>query len=318
MNKITKRRKCSLLDVISKYSNYNQACVEFFMQIRYPYGYYCEKCGSVEYWEVKQGRIQECKHCRHHQRLLANTVFHASKLPLFTLILAIYLFFSSNKGISAIDLASQLHVNYKTALLLLRKMRVAMMLDNSAHVLDSQFYEADVIYVGANHGRTNAQCQTTKQPILLVLSTDAEGKYPRNINLSCISKDTGEIIGSIMQKVILVDKNRVLNTDGKTTFNILKNRIKVINEKVDYSLPDHRMKWINIVTGSIKNNLQGVYRGIPKKYLPLFLNEQQWRFNYRRVGKYFWKATLSALSKSMKLTNNMIKNLMVTYVSEFA
>ena len=78
------------------------------------------------------------------------------------------------------------------------------------------------------------------------------------------------------------------------------------------------MKWLNIVTGAIKNNLLGVYRGIPKKYLPLFLKEQQWRFNHRRVGKYFWKATLSALSKSMKLTNNTIKNLMVTYVSEFA
>lgn len=46
-------------------------------------------------------------------------------------------------------MASQLNVNYKTALKLCRKCRVLMTLSNSEKILDSMYYEADTIYIGA-------------------------------------------------------------------------------------------------------------------------------------------------------------------------
>ena len=39
--------------------------------------------------------------------------------------------------------------NYKTALKLCRKCRVLMTLSNSKKILDSMYYEADTIYIGA-------------------------------------------------------------------------------------------------------------------------------------------------------------------------
>ena len=47
------------------------------------------------------------------------------------------------------EMASQLNVNYKTALKLCRKCRVLMTLSNSEKILDSMYYEADTIYIGA-------------------------------------------------------------------------------------------------------------------------------------------------------------------------
>lgn len=46
-------------------------------------------------------------------------------------------------------MASELDINYKTALKLCRKCRVLMSLSNSEKILDSMFYEADTIYIGA-------------------------------------------------------------------------------------------------------------------------------------------------------------------------
>lgn len=54
-----------------------------------------------------------------------------------------HLFFPYNKGISALELASQLDINYKSALKLCRKFHVLIIFSNSEHTLDSLFYETD-------------------------------------------------------------------------------------------------------------------------------------------------------------------------------
>ena len=144
-----KPKKDSLLEIIDKYSHDNQACIDFFFHVKWPLGFYCEKCGCTHYYFIKDRNVFECPHCHHQHYLFAGTIFQDNKLPLFKLILALYLFFSANQGCSAIDMASKLDVNYKTALKLCRKCRLLMTLSNSEKILDSLFYEADTVYLGA-------------------------------------------------------------------------------------------------------------------------------------------------------------------------
>lgn len=76
-----------------------------------------------------------------------------------------FLFFKSNKGISAIELASELDVNYKTALLLARKCRILMAQSCNDKILDSMFYEADAVYIGSKSKQRGKQgCATEQQP----------------------------------------------------------------------------------------------------------------------------------------------------------
>lgn len=56
------------------------------------------------------------------------------------------------------------------------------------------------------------------------------------------------------------------------------------SEKINYNDKSHKLYWLNIIIGNIKNNINSIYRGIAKRDLPLFLNEQQWRFNHRNSG----------------------------------
>ena len=75
-----------------------------------------------------------------------------------------------------------------------------------------------------------------------------------------------------------------MNTDGKSTYNTLKDDLTVVNVHVDYKDPNHRLYWLNTVIGNIQNQIIGIYHGIAKRDLPLFLAEQEYRFNHRYTG----------------------------------
>ena len=139
----------SMSDLINKYSLDHLACVQNFFNIKWPTGFYCDKCGCTHYYFNEKRTLFECADCGHQHYLFAGTIFQDNKLPLFKLILGLYLFFSANKGCSAVELASELDVNYKAALKLCKKCRVLMTLSNSEKILDSMFYEADTLYIGA-------------------------------------------------------------------------------------------------------------------------------------------------------------------------
>ena len=143
------------------------------------------------------------------------------------------------------EMRSQLDVNYKTALLLCRKCRVLMSECNSEKILDNMFYKADLAYIGSKSKESGHQsCGTEQQPFFIALSTSRNNNYPQFIKLRAVPKDDSETNAFLTQSLVL-SKDRTLNTDGKTTFNIMKDRITVVNEKIDYSKDNHRLYWLN-------------------------------------------------------------------------
>jgi hypothetical protein len=135
-------------------------------------------------------------------------------------------FFSSNKGMSGIEMSSALDVNYKTALLLCRKCRALMASSDSGRILDSRFYEADTAYIGSASRTTGKTGNSTeKLPFMAILSSGEEKRYPYYIKLNPIPEDNSEMTDKFLSKPMVLSKDRVLNTDGKTAFNVLKDRI---------------------------------------------------------------------------------------------
>lgn len=221
--------------------------------------------------------------------MFSNNIFQGNKLPLFKLILGMYLFCWSNKGISAIKLASHLDVNYKSALKLCRKFRILMTLSNSEHILDSLFYEADTVYIDA---------KTSNKP---GLSTDKEKSYPKYVKLAIIPTDNQHYMSKFAKMNAALSKESVLNTDGKTTFSELFHEIQLKSKKIIYTEKDHRLYWLNIIVGNIKNNITGIYHGITKQALPLFLHEQEWRFNHRYMGNTVLDKIAEYITKSFPI-----------------
>lgn len=299
MAKNLKPKKDSLVALTKKYANNNDECVRFFFDMKWPTGFYCEKCGCTHFYSIKKRNVFECTECGHQHYLLAGTIFQDNKLDLYTLILGMFLFFTSNKGISAIELASELDVNYKTALLLARKCRILMAESCSEKILDSMFYESDVAYIGSkSKGYHKQGCATEQQPFLFLLSTDKENKYPKYIKLFAIPKDQSKYIVKYIKEHAILDQTRTLNTDGKTTYYTLSDNLNLKSDKIIYNEEDHKLKWLNIIIGDIKNNITGIYHGVTKRDFPLFLNEQEWRFNHRYSGSNILDKIKKYINKS--------------------
>ena len=144
-----KPKKLSMMEIINRYSKNEDNCIDFFFNIKWPGGFYCEKCGCTHYYALTGRKVFTCASCGHQHYLFSGTIFQDNKLPMFKLIMGLYLFFSGNKGVTAVEMASQLDVNYKTALKLCGKCRALMAMSNSENMLDSMFYEADTVYIGA-------------------------------------------------------------------------------------------------------------------------------------------------------------------------
>lgn len=203
-----KPKKTSLIELSKKYANNKDECINFFISAKYPTGFYCDKCGCTHYYLINRHHVLQCKHCNHQHYLFDNTIFQDNKLDLYKLILGLNLFFNSSKGISALELASALDVNYKTALLLVRRCRILMAKSNSNRTLDSMFYEADTACVGSKSKEENHQGRATEQqPFLVVLSTAKENSIPLFVKLHVIPKDNQEFMDNMISKSAILSKD---------------------------------------------------------------------------------------------------------------
>lgn len=101
---------CLLLISLFNITQNLDACRKFFYDIKWPTGYYCEKCGCTHYYFMKNKNCYRCANCKHDERLLSNTIFQDNKLPLNVLLYGLFLIFTANNGISSMELSKELKV----------------------------------------------------------------------------------------------------------------------------------------------------------------------------------------------------------------
>lgn len=111
---------------------------------------------------------------------------------------------------------------------------------------------------------------------------------------------------------------KVLNIDGKTTFADLSDEITLKSEKIVYGEPDHRLKWLNTIVGNIQNNIIKIYHGVGRESLPLFLHEQEWRFNHRYTGKHIMEKISKYITKSYPVSLDKLSKIMELSRSYFS
>src|SRR5918993_3795474 len=104
------------------------ACARWLVAKRWPDGFRCPACGHDRAWELARERLTlQCAACERQVSVTAGTVLHGSHLGLRTWFLAAWLVATHRNGMSARQLWLQLGLgSYKTAWLLLRKLRRAM------------------------------------------------------------------------------------------------------------------------------------------------------------------------------------------------
>ncbi len=86
----------------------------------------CPACGCLDVYDLTTRRRFKCAACHHHFSVTSGTIFAARKLSFADLLGAICLFVNASKGLSAVQLSRDLDIQYKTAFVLMHKLREVM------------------------------------------------------------------------------------------------------------------------------------------------------------------------------------------------
>ncbi|MFT4245761.1 MAG: hypothetical protein QM571_04495 [Micrococcaceae bacterium] len=82
----------------------------------------CFKCGAVNRVSVKTAGFYRCLECKGTFSIRTGTMLESSHIPLNKWLLAIYLFTTSRKGISSIQLGKVLGITQKSSWFLLQRL----------------------------------------------------------------------------------------------------------------------------------------------------------------------------------------------------
>ena len=103
----------------------------------------CSTCGCTESYIInttsktgKSIRRYKCKACRTQYTVTSGTLFANHKLELRDYLMAIIVFTNAVKGISASQMSRALGVQYKTAFVLVHKLRASLMAVSKASLTD--------------------------------------------------------------------------------------------------------------------------------------------------------------------------------------
>ena len=110
----------------------------------------CPACGVVAgHWFLPSRRQWRCRDCGHTFSVTSGTIFAHHKLPLQIYLGAIALYSNAVKGLSALQLSRDLDVQYKTAFVLMHKLRQSLM-DQRDETPLAGAVELDGGYVGGS------------------------------------------------------------------------------------------------------------------------------------------------------------------------
>jgi ISXO2 transposase-like protein/transposase-like zinc ribbon protein len=255
------------------------ACARWLFEKRWPQGFRCPGCGHDKGWELGRGTLLvECARCHRQTSVTAGTVLHRSHPPLELWFLAAWLVATHKNGISARQLWPQLGLgSYKTAWLLLRKLRRAMV-DPGREPLAGLVEVDETSLPFRAEGEPVRPGRSDDGKLLLAGAVEIEGKGPGRVRLAVIGDHAAESLGGFVAGDVAGGGTVV--SDGWPGYE----RPKDVEHdpRVIGDAPAHLvLPWIHRVFANAKRWALGVYHGLRSAHLQAYLDEFVFRFNRR-------------------------------------
>src|SRR3954464_5083928 len=257
------------------------ACARWLLERRWPDGFRCPACGHDKGWELGRERLTlQCAACERQVSVTAGTALPGTHLPLRTWFLAAWLVATHKNGMSARQLWLQLGLgSYKSAWLLLRKLRAAMVDPNREPL--GGLVEVDETNLPFRSGGEPARPGRSHEGKLLIAgAVEIEGKGPGRTRLAVIGDYAAASLGGFVSANV-ADGSTVVS-DGWSGYAKLKD-VKH-DPRVVGDAPAHLiLPWVHRVFANAKRWALGVYHGLREEHLQAYLDEFVFRFNRRRT-----------------------------------
>ena len=165
----------------------DEACEDYLALCRWPDGFRCPRCGGEHAYRLARQRRWQCAgpSCRHQVSLTSGTILDNTKAPLTAWFWAAYVMATDTRGVSATLLRDQLGVSYKTAWLLLHKLRRATVAADRSPL--SGVIEMDETWLGGRQSGVRGSRQLRgRKASLVIVAVERRGRGPGRARMEVI------------------------------------------------------------------------------------------------------------------------------------
>ncbi len=261
---------------------------------------FCPRCGCVKIYQLNDNRRFKCAACLHKFSVTSGTIFASRKLAIRDILAAIAIFVNGAKGYAALHLSRDLDCQYKTAFVMLHKLREALGAAQQAQTLDGEV-EVDGAYFGgyvkpANRkedriDRRLAENQTGKRRVVVIM------RERKGQSLPFVTTSEAAAVPTI---IATVAPGSTVYADEASSWDALHAKFltKRINHSEAYSTPEACTNMAESFFSRIRRAEVGTHHHIAGRYLQAYANEMAWREDNRRVsnGAQYLMATGAALA----------------------
>jgi len=253
-----------------------EACRKKLFEVRWPKGFVCPRCGANVHGYHEKKKIYQCKKCRYQASLTAGTVMEHTRLPIKIWFWAMFIMATDKRGSSATYLSTVLKIRYKSAWLLLQKLRSAMGNRDARYLLEGIVEFDDSYFGGPGTGGKRGR-GTSKAKVLAALSKDEEGK-PQHLKMRVVPNLKGPTVGKFARAAIA--EGSTIETDAMRSYR------KPLSEKFNHNwdvfdADKEMLVWLHTIISNAKSFVQGTFHGLDELHLQRYLDEFCWRFNRR-------------------------------------
>jgi ISXO2-like transposase domain/Transposase zinc-ribbon domain len=264
-------------------------CLDFMVARRWPNGVECPTCGRKDVRFISTRRMWECKaaHARKQFSVKVGTIFEDSALPLDKWLVAIWMVANCKNGVSSYEVHRALGITQKSAWFMLHRIRLAMQ-TNSFVKLGGPGTEVEVDETFIGGKARNMHHNVYNRRIVV------GGPHDKTIVMGILERG-GQVRAKVLpnrRKPLVqqevrnhVAANSALMTDRLQSYEGL------IRDFCHYSI-DHAERYVEgkVHTNGLENfwsllkrGLKGTYISVEPFHLFRYLDEQTFRYNFRKL-----------------------------------
>ena len=282
---------------LQDYFKDEKTCITYYEQIRWNGSPVCPHCGSTEHYtltkkvgneKVRIGYKCANNKCYKKFNVKTGTIFDNTKIELRVWFQSIFLATTAKKGISSLQLATQIGVTQKTAWFVLHRVREMLKVEAPTMLGgEGAMVEADETYIGGKTKNKHAnkiirdgegRAIETKQTVLGLIERDGKVvlKHIKSANVPNMVPFVEKTVQ--LGTRIFTDEARVYDRLGKNyTHNRVNHTLKV------YVQGDIHTNTIENFWSVLKRGIYGIYHSVSEKHLERYLHEFSQRFNERHL-----------------------------------